>query len=240
MVKIRPRAGKIIAEELALFLSRRGPLAKMIREFKEASNIIAGAVEFLIGDGLARIFSVNFYFDEFPQGDYVLWNGSVDLKNLTFRHASKGLPDLEVFLGNEKAIIEISLGIHPQTVISEIKEVIYHKPISFQNGEIMRFLMVPSKIVEDISTFIGSNITVISIEALLSTLMEDKRLSLQDFAKISEQTLINAIDVELSAHSTILEAIWEEATKGRVIFSFSILRLLSELLNTYDFQDFII
>jgi len=76
VAKIRPRVSKIVAKELALFLCRRGLLAKMIREFKEASNIIAGAVEFLIGEGLARIFGVNLYFDEFPQGKYVLWNGS--------------------------------------------------------------------------------------------------------------------------------------------------------------------
>jgi len=101
---------------------------------------------------------------------------------MDLRHASKGLPDLEVFLGYEKAIIEISLGIHPQTVISEIKEVLHHKPRSFQNGEIMRFLMVPSKIVEDISTLIGSNVTVTPIEAFLNTLIEDKRLSLEDLA----------------------------------------------------------
>ena len=240
MAKIKPRAGRIIAEELALLFSRRGLLARMIREFKEASNIIAGAVEFLVGEGLARIFGVNLYFDEFPQRNYVLWNGSIDLKDLTFRHAPRGLPDLEVFLGYKKAMIEISFGTHPQTVIREIKEVLYHKPRSFQNGEIMRFLVVPSKIVEDISTFIGSNVTVIPIEALLSTLMEDKRLSLEDFAKNSEQTSIDAIDVELPAYSSILEAIWEETAKGRVIFGFSILRLLSELLKRYDFQDFII
>ena len=238
MAKIRPRAGKIIAEELALFLSKRGLLAKMIREFKDASNIIAGAVEFLIGEGLARTFGVNLYFDEFPQGNYVLWNGSIDLKNLTFRHAPKGLPDLEVFLGDRKAMIEISFGIHPQTVISEIKEVLYHKPRSFQNGEIMRYLMVPNKIVEDLSTFIRSNVTVIPIEALLNTLMEDKRLSLEDFAKIFERTSIDTVDVESLAYSSILEAIWEETAKGRVIFGFSILRLLSELLNKYNFQDF--
>ena len=238
MAKIKPRVGRIIAEELALLLSRRGLLARMIREFKEASNIIAGAVEFLVGEGLARIFGVNLYFDEFPQGNYVLWNGSVDLKNLTFRHAPRGLPDLEVFVGDRKAMIEISFGVHPQTVISEIKEVLYHKPRSFQNEEVMRFLMIPSKIVEDISTFIGYNVTVIPIEALLSTLMEDKRLSLEDFAKISERTLIDDIDAELSAYSSILEAIWEETVKGRVIFGFTILKLLSELLNKYNFQDF--
>jgi len=55
MAKIKPRAGRIIAEELALLFSRRGLLARMIREFKEASSIIAGAVEFLVGEGLANI-----------------------------------------------------------------------------------------------------------------------------------------------------------------------------------------
>ncbi|RLI80759.1 hypothetical protein DRP04_07660 [Archaeoglobales archaeon] len=241
MVRIRPRNAAVIVEELSLFLSRRGLLTKMVREFKESADIIAGAVEFLVGEGLARLFDVEFYFNDSPQAEnYVFWNGSIDLKNLTFRHAPRGVPDLEISLKDEKAVVEVSFGIHPQTVISEIKEVINHNPRSFWS-EPVRILLVPERVAYEASTFLQSrqaSVDTIPIEVFLNTLQKEYKniSSLKNFIKISKECIVEGMDASPSSGGSLFEVIWEEISSGRVIFGFTILRLMSEVLNNSRFR----
>ena len=61
MPVLEPRTGKVIAEELALLLSKRGILAWIMSKYEDAADLVAGAVEFLVSEGLAKLLGTKLY-----------------------------------------------------------------------------------------------------------------------------------------------------------------------------------
>jgi len=166
MKRIEVRDYEIILFELSELLKRRRRrrlLAKIAREFSsEISTFIIGALEYLTAEAFAKVLSINLYCrdeEELKKNDdvFVLWNGSLKEYDgfLDFAMAPEGLPDIEVHIGIKCVLIETTIGQHPHTIVSELRELVRHKPqIDSEVYARILLTLLPKKDIVELNKFV--------------------------------------------------------------------------------------
>ncbi|RLE87597.1 MAG: hypothetical protein DRJ67_04375 [Thermoprotei archaeon] len=233
---LEPRTGKVIAEELALLLSKRGILAWIMSKYEDAADLVAGAVEFLVSEGLAKLLGTKLYIGETPSKNYVLWNGQIDLDRLAFRRAPKGLPDVEVLTEDYTALVEVTLGTHPQTLINELRELTSHRPRHVPEPK-LRILVAPQKAFKTLISYASEvrELTLLSLESLVIALAEEGRITFDELIRTSKIN-VKILKPEQPPAKNLLEAIGRELLKGHVVVALTVASIASSRKHSIYFN----
>jgi len=137
-LRLARRGVGAVLDELCLFLQRRGLVAWLVEKVEVGAlpeplmRRVVGAFEFVTAEALAAAAGLDLYArwrggGSLAGGAYVVWNGAAEWP-LWFEMAGRGVPDVEIHVGDSADLVEVTLGADSSTLLREVGEAARHKP----------------------------------------------------------------------------------------------------------------
>ena len=196
-IKINYQNHDFLLDELCFMLSRRGIITSWSTKLqednknKEILSIVFGAIELLIALAIAKLINVDVYVKtreiehrtRLISRKFLLWNGHlVKEEDFLILYMSRiGLPDIEICENNMCVLVEVTVGLSPQTLYYELGEVLRHDSSLGYNVK-NRILLIPTcgedfiGLKEFIKSKYSSKVDVFSIYSIIEALCMNKNL----------------------------------------------------------------
>jgi hypothetical protein len=196
-IKIDYQNYNFLLDELCFMLSRRGIITSWSTKLqednknKEILSIVIGAIELLIALAMAKLINVDVYIKtreiehhrRLISKKFLLWNGHlVKEEDFLIPYMSRiGLPDIEICENNVCVLVEVTVGLSPQTLYYELSEVLRHDSSLGYNVK-NRILLIPAcgedfiSLKEFVKSKYSSKVDVFSIYSIIEALCMNKNL----------------------------------------------------------------
>jgi len=196
-IKINYYNYDFLLDELCFMLSKRGIITSWSTKLqednknKEILSIVFGAIELLIALAMAKLINVDVYIKTREikhrtrsiSKKFLLWNGHlVKEEDFLIPYMSRiGLPDIEICENNMCVLVEVTVGLSPQTLYYELGEVLRHDSSLGYNVK-NRILLIPTcgedfiGLKKFVKSKYSSKVDVFSIYSIIEALCMNRNL----------------------------------------------------------------